>query len=122
MELINVDAINPHPLQRFFARLHNVIGGEIVLERLVAFGHAHAAFGGDDRGFFQRLGLLQREPHQFFRNPFAINIRQIEKRVARFLRGEQRLHAGLACLGRYLARLPTAGDAPATVGQRGCFE
>jgi len=75
-----------------------------------------AAFGGDDRGFFQSLGLLEREPHQLFGHAFAINIRQIKKRVARFLRGEQRLHAGFAGLGRHLAGFPTAGDAPAAVG------
>src|SRR5205814_7198125 len=116
--LVEVNRLNAKSFERLLARADDVFRAEIVAigrvgVRVAPF--ANAALGRDQYAFAHAGNLLEGLSENLFADALAINVREVEQRVARLKRGRHRFAAAGLSLRRDFGGFPGARNAPAAV-------
>ena len=111
---------SPRPLERFFARVDEVCGGEVVAGGRVGLrvaGGADAAFGGDEDAVAHAGDLAEDLAEDALGFAAAVDVGVVEEGVAGFVGGDDGAPAGGPAVGGDFGRVPSSRYAPAAVGQ-----
>ena len=120
MNLVEIEVVHAEPLERGLAGKLDMFARRIIAIRRTRYGiarKADAALRSDQYLVAQARRVLQHLAEEFLAAAAAVDVRVIKERVARVDGGQHRALAGLEAVSGDLLRLPTAGNAPASVGE-----
>src|SRR5439155_4167837 len=119
------DDFGAQAFQGLLARRDDVLRAEFVTEGRIGIRIAlltDATFRGDHDPLAHAGHLLEGFAENIFCNAVAINVRMVEKRIARFIRSQNRLNPLPFSFASHCRRVPRPSNPPTTVRETANLE